>query len=76
MRKVFEEVREEEEGFVNWKVVDAGKRVEQVSDEVWDIVSEVLEGERGELKMYTVGWREGVVESPSESESESESESR
>lgn len=55
MRKVFEEVRKEEEGLVNWKAVDAGKGVEQVAGEVWEVVSEVVERERGELKMYMVG---------------------
>ncbi|RPB26134.1 P-loop containing nucleoside triphosphate hydrolase protein [Terfezia boudieri ATCC MYA-4762] len=55
VRRVFGEVRKEEEGFVNWKVVDAGKGVEQVAGEVWKVVSEVVEGEKGELKKYMVG---------------------
>lgn len=54
VRRVFGEVRKEE-GFVNWKVVDAGKGVEQVAGEVWKVVSEVVEGEKGELKKYMVG---------------------
>ncbi|KAF8426041.1 thymidylate kinase-domain-containing protein [Tirmania nivea] len=55
VRMVFGEVRKEEEGLVNWKVVDAGRGVEQVAGEVWKIVSEVVEGERGELRKYMVG---------------------
>ena len=55
MRRVFEEVRKEEEGFMNWKVVDAGRGVEEVAGEAWVVVSKVVEGERGELRKYMVG---------------------
>lgn len=54
VRKVFDQVRreEEEQGLVNWKVVDAGRGVEEVAGDVWGVVREVVEGERGELKKY------------------------
>lgn len=55
MRRVFGEVQKEEEGFVNWKVVDAGRGVEIVAGEVWEVVREMVDGERGELRKYMVG---------------------
>lgn len=61
MRRVFGEVRREEEavGAVEWRVVDAGREVDVVAGDVWEVVGGVVEevekGGRGEVGRYAVG---------------------
>ena len=54
-RSMFASIRSEEMAWVNWKVVDAARAVDEVAQEVWEIVRLVVEQpDKGEVKRYMV----------------------
>ena len=55
VRSMFASIRSEEMAWVNWKVVDAARAVDEVAQEVWEIVRRVVEQpDKGEVKRYMV----------------------